>query len=463
MNEATWRRLLDRIRDGLVVPVVGPRLMLEPDGQTSLQGRVAEALLSSYDLVIEEPLPPFRELNEAVSCLLAKDKDRPKLQDLYADVDYAINKILRESNYAIPEPIRQLTEIGDFHLFVTLMPDDLIARSLRRRCAVNEIIHSPALPSSEVTDLPNNWAERLGEETHLLYLFGKSRPAPMFAIHDEDNLEYAYNVIAGISRVTTFLEALQQRYLLLIGCNFPDWLGRFFLRATSPSRLSEESTRRELLIDQLQPTESLTLFLERYSKETEILSDIPPVEFVSELHRRWKEERNLEQGRDAGRDRKQVPSGTMFFISYSRRTDLPRAESLYRALLDLGVRAGEMWFDRHTIEPGQDFRQHILDGIRSCRYFLPLLSEAANERDEAFVFEEWQAANARKKQINYDDFIIPIIVDPEFAPERYRAKPVRDGDWAQLDFGHAPEGVPDERVTAKLRKLVREARRSHEE
>lgn len=122
-----------------------------------------------------------------------------------------------------------------------------------------------------------------------------------------------------------------------------------------------------------------------------------------------------------------------------------------------------MWFDRHTIEPGQDFRQHILDGIRSCRYFLPLLSEAANERDEAFVFEEWQAANARKNQINYDGFIIPIIVDPDFVPESYRAKPVRDGDWAQLDFGHAPEGVPDERVTAKLRKLVRQARRSHDE
>lgn len=334
MNEATWRRLLDRIRNGLVVPVVGPRLMLEPDGRNSLQARVAESLLASYDMEIEAPLPRFRELNEAVSRLLSKAKDGPKLQDLYADVDYAINKILRASNYAIPESVRQLTEIADFRLFVTLMPDDLLARGLRQRCAVNEIIHSPALPSSEVTDLPNNWAERLGEEAYLLYLFGKSRPAPMFAIHDEDNLEYAYNVIAGVSRVTSFLEALQQRYLLLLGCNFPDWLSRFFLRATSPSRLSEESTRRELLIEQLKPTESLTIFLESYSKETEILSDIPPVEFVSELHRRWKEEHDSGNGKIGKPKKEQVPAGIMFFISYSRKTDLPRAESLYQALLE---------------------------------------------------------------------------------------------------------------------------------
>ena len=46
---------------------------------------------------------------------------------------------MKASNYAIPEPIRQLAEIADFRLFVTLTPDDLLARSLRKRCAVNEI------------------------------------------------------------------------------------------------------------------------------------------------------------------------------------------------------------------------------------------------------------------------------------------------------------------------------------
>ena len=88
------------------------------------------------------------------------------------------------------------------------------------RCATNEIIYSPYLPTSEGTDLPKDWLSRQGE-VQLLYLFGKSRSAPMFAIHDEDYLEYVHNIIARGSHVPIkFLDELQQRSLLLIGCKF---------------------------------------------------------------------------------------------------------------------------------------------------------------------------------------------------------------------------------------------------
>ena len=148
----------------------------------------------------------------------------------------------------------------------------------------------------------------------------------------------------------------------------------------------------------------------------------------------------------------------MFFISYSRKGDLPRAEALHQALLRLGVTDSEVWFDRETIEPGQDFRHRILDGIRGCRYFLALLSDDANLREEAFVFDEWQEANARKKKMNRE-FLFPVIVEADYEPERYTAKPVLDGDWARLDFCHAPGGMPDGRMTAKLKALLRDTRR----
>ena len=137
---------------------------------------------------------------------------------------------------------------------------------------------------------------------------------------------------------------------------------------------------------------------------------------------------------------------------------MARAEAVYQALLRLGVAESEVWFDSCTIEPGQDFRDRILDGIRGCRYFLPLLSKEADVREEGFVFDEWQEANARKKGMNRE-FVLPVIVDADYEPARYKAKPVRDGEWARLDFCHAPEGVPDQRMTAKLKDLLREARR----
>jgi hypothetical protein len=457
MNDADWKRLLDRMRDGDVVPVVGPQLLVEADGRTSRQARIAEILLRNHGLGVPPgSLPAYRELNEAFSRL----KDTVKEQDIYAD---AHDLIRQESQAAAtaPEPIKQIAEISDFRLLVTLTPDDWLARSLRLRCAVNEIVHSPRLPTSEGKDLPAGWQTRKGE-AQLLYLFGKSRSMPTFAIHDEDVLEYAHNVIVRGSQVpVAFLGELQERSLLLIGSNFPDWLSRFFLRITNKSRLFKKE-KGEWMVEQLAPEESLTCFLRSYSRETQILSDLAPVQFVAELHRRWQESHGSgdeSAARVPGVAEPSVPRGTMFFISYSRKGDLPHAESLVQGLQDLGVAESEVWFDRTNIEPGHDFRNQILDGIRGCRYFVPLLSGAVDERDEAFVFKEWREANDRLAGMNRE-FVIPVIVDADYDPGRYSAEPVRQ--WRGFDFGHAPQGLPDARLLAKFRVLLRNERRPAE-
>lgn len=458
MNEQAWRRLIEKIDEGNVVPIIGPRLLVTADG-SSLPGQVAKRLLeycrddiaASGQEWVDKPLTPFREVNE----LTARLKGIVDPQDLYDYVHEAIREATADGALTPPEPIRQLSEIAGFRLFVTLTPDSLLARSLSRLRSVQEIVHSPNLPTSEGKDLPRDWKDRSGE-AYLLYLFGKSRSAPMFAIHDEDLLEYAHNVISRGSQVPTgFIDELQQRNLLLVGCNFPDWLTRFFLRATNRKRLSEKENRA-WVIEPLLAEESLTCFLRSYSKETEILSQTPPVEFVAELHRRWMAGHGA-AANTTGKAGAFVPSGTMFFISYSRGTDKASAESICRALVKLGVTESEIWFDRNVIEPGEDFKRSIMDGILGCRYFLPLLSHAAEQREEGFVFTEWGKADDRKKGMNRE-FLIPIIVDSEYQPESYKCGPVWDWKDKNIDFGHAPAGDPDGRLLDKLKKLLREAR-----
>jgi hypothetical protein len=451
VHESSWKRLIAKIRENNVVPIVGSGLLVGADGATSLQGEVAARLLQACDGELEPPLPPFRELNEAVARL--KSKVDP--QDLYDSVHEAIRTTIASQEFRLPVALQQLAQIADFRLMVTLTADDLLARSLRQRCAVNEIVHSPNLPTSEGKDLPRDW-QTLPNEVQLLYLFGKARSAPMFAIHDEDVLEYAHNMMARSSQVPgAFMGELQQRNLLLLGCSFPDWLSRFFLRATNRRRLSENS-RRAWLIEPLEPEGSLTYFLSSYSKDTEILSDTPPVEFVAELYQRWMSQHGAAQGPNDRKAEESVPPGAMFFISYSRSTDAPRAQALYAELLKLGVAESEVWFDRSTLEPGQDFAMRILEGIRGCTYFLPLLSAAGNERQEGFVFKEWTEANQRVPGLNRD-FILPVVVDEAYEPERYNARPVKA--WQGIDFGYAPGGAPDERLAATLKKLVREVRK----
>lgn len=469
MSEAAWRRLLDQIRDGRVVPVIGPELLVyDTSGKQSLQARVAERLLALYNQTLPpEGLTEFRELNDAVVRLRQARDDNGlivrNLQDLYADVHGVLRELTGARDSVLPTALDQLARIADFRLFVTLTPDTLLASALKRRCAVNEIVHSPDVSSSESRDLPADWRDR-PNEVQLLYLFGKVSSTPVYALTEEDVLEYAHSMIAGRGHVLPrFFGELQELNLMLLGCNFPDWLSRLFLRLTNKERLSSAKAKREWLVEELQDEPGLVTFLRNYSHDTEILADVPPLEFVAELLRRWQADNDARQqaapagsGGDGDDERPQPPPGAIFFVSYSRATDQPYAEALVEALRQLGVAERELWFDRQAIEPGDDFRNKILDGIAGCRYFLPVLSEATNAREEGFVFREWQAASDRLPQLNRD-FIYPIIVDADYAPERYTARPVRA--WQSLDFGHAPAGAPDARTMAKLTKLLRDARR----
>jgi hypothetical protein len=455
MTEGDWKRLLRQIRSGYVVPVVGSQLAAGGSSAVSVPRAVAEQLLALHDIPLDEgpALPPFREINAVVSHLL--EQGRVKAQALYVDIADLFAEVTRDPAM-VPPAVRQLAEITDFRLFVSMTPDTMLASCLQQQQRlVREVVHAPKLPSDEWQDLPPDWGSRPAGEAHVLYMFGKARAAPVFAIHDEDTLEYAHNVMARGSNVpVNFLKALQDRSLLLLGCSLPDWLERFFLRLTNKDRLSEK-TRHEWLIEAPRTDGDLSAFLKRFSEATEYVHLIPPAEFVAELHRRWCSEQPGPAGAPPPKaDTAPVPHGAVFFISYSRDPDAPRAHRLYQALRSLGAADSEIWFDRSDLEPGQDFAREILEGIRSCHYFLPLLSDGARARSEAFVFDEWKTADERLRRMNRS-FVVPLIVEGQYTPERFRSLVV---DWNRLDFGFAPDGVPDERTLSLLKQQLRTAR-----
>lgn len=454
MTETAWSRLLAMMSEGAVVPVVGARLLIDSEGTSSLQARVATKLLEDYEVDLPEGgLPAFREVNEAVGLL----KGKVDVQDLYYPIFEAM-LALQKQGVQIPKPMRQLAEISDFKLIVTLTPDDLLAQALAaRNRAVNEIVHSPKLPTDQGADLPTDWA-RPGGPVQLLYLFGKARAAPLFSIHDEDMLEYAHNVIAGGSHAPkAFLGALQDRNLLLVGCNFPDWLSRFMLRATRKGRLAVRQDVRGWLVEPLGREDPFIGFLGRYSPETSVLSSIDPASFIDELHRRWMQAHTPHAEALQAQAEAAMPESAMFFISYSRQTDLARALQLFETLKGLGVAESEIWFDRKDLDPGVDFQQRILDGIRSCRYFLPLVSRAATSREEAWVFREWKEASRRLDGLNRA-YLVPLVVDAENQPETYQQSSVADWRERNINFGHAPEGLPSAPAADFLKRLVRAAR-----
>lgn len=458
MNEQAWRRLINAIGSGSVVPVVGSRLLVDDKGAGSLQAKVAAKLLADYGVDIPAGgLPPFRELNEAVTMLLDLDGVRDNPGNLYGDIDLAVKDLASE--VSIPVALRQLAKISNFKLIVTLTPDDLLAQALRdEKRAVNEIVHSPKLPTStEGNALQVDW-EKPGSPVQLLYLFGKVEATALYSIHDEDVLEYAHNVIArGSHAPNAFMSALHDRNLLLIGCNFPDWLSRFMMRATRKGPLGDKKGSQAWLVEPLGKADPFIGFLGKHSRQTEVLSNIDPVQFVDELYERWNQAHGGRASDAAPPPPAPEAQSALFFISYSRTTDLAAATNLQQALRKLGVTAEEIWFDRETLEPGDDYKRRILQGINDCRFFLPLVSRAATERDRAFLFREWEKATDVRKE-RKGTYLLPLVVDEVNRPEAYDQESVADWRERNINFSHAPAGVLDEALMGFFKDLVRKAR-----
>ena len=272
--EEFWEDLLDFIEDGRVIPVAGPELLLVTEGeeQVPLYRVVAERLLSKYGLSASaladgQVLREHHELNDAV-CVLARAGRR--IKDLYRPINDILARVLAEKTVDI-EPLRQLAAIRHFDLFATATPDDLLARTIDavRFDGVrqtDEITYAPKLPTDRRRDLPEVMSSKYAA---VLYPFGKSDVSPFYAIHDEDFLEFAYTMQAGNGPERMFSQ-LRSRNLLLIGCNFADWLSRFFLRLSNSERLSsDQRNKKEFFVGHENPEDhDFTVFLERFSQDS---------------------------------------------------------------------------------------------------------------------------------------------------------------------------------------------------
>ena len=86
------------------------------------------------------------------------------------------------------------------------------------------------------------------------------------------------------------MENLTTSHLLLLGCRYPDWLARMFLRMTRGRRLGGPRDETELTAtpNQVRP---LTLFLERFSTGSQVLP-VTSEELIAALAAGWRGNRS---------------------------------------------------------------------------------------------------------------------------------------------------------------------------
>jgi hypothetical protein len=446
-DEMFWEDLLAYIEEKRVIPIIGPDIVsVVAEGQeVPLYTFVAKKLAERLSIA-ESDLPEPFSLNDVVCQHLRAGRRR---EDVYP----RLRAILRDTHFAPPKALVHLAQITDFNLFVTTTFDSLLEEAINSTrfngVSGTEVL---AYTPTRLVDLPSE-KERL-QRTTVYHLLGKVAATPSYAICDEDVLEFLHTLQSQNFCPDKLFSELETNHLLILGCNFSDWLGRFFLRTAKRRRLSEMRAELEVIADSRSSKDpNLVLFLHHVSSRTRIFSGGDAGKFVAELWTRWQALQPAAQTSESGRGEalrflppaREMPAGAIF-ISYARE-DLEAAKQM-KAGLDAG--GFTAWFDMDRLGAGDDYDRKIQRNINHCSFFVALISAVTDRRVEGYFRREWSYALDRVRNIaDQAIFIIPVAigdasVTSALVPERFKAV-----HWENL-----PGGIVSPQFAQRLRELT---------
>lgn len=379
LEERQWDTLFEQIVRGNVIPVIGPEFVHVND-KTSMQFlidvisqycQIAEGQFSSYSQLINDNRYQKSELNQ--------------YSDIYASLTDLINDnpkfFSQEAENAL---LYNFLSVPYFTFVITTTFDPVVENMMRK-------IHGERLrvmyfrnDASRNDDLING--EDMRRPT-LFYMFGKAeRKEHSFVVTDEDLLQFSQtwlrpNDSGCKAKPAMISNLLANRYLLVVGQDYQDWLFRFFWYSMKNENFGKKMSG---MLSLKQEDKNLIEFLSRGNAFTRIEPD--QEKFVNKVVEGVEAyERNNNVIRDV------VPeTGTDVFISYSRG-DNDLVDILYNVMKSKGL---NVWYDHDSLHKGLDFMKQIENAIKNSTFFIPVLTPTilAQAHEEHPYRQEWRFA-----------------------------------------------------------------------
>jgi len=390
IDEAKLQELISYIAEGEVIPIVGQELVRATvfgTDQTLYQALATE--LAKQLRVPAERLGERYTLTDVTAANPAFAKDR----QLICKKLHGILNTEPFSQLVIPKPLRQLSLINGFRLFVSTTFDTYLEKALNEARFAGESgtlvrAFSPYTP----VDLSGEDTEAVSPPV-IFKLFGQvseRADSPYFAATDGDMVEFLHHLQYD-KRPKQLFGELKKRHLLILGTDYPNWLARFFLRITRDSTLWAARDKQEYFSDrQLGFDKSLVAFIQYFCKDTQCFPQVEPVAFVERLFAEWMAadpQRALFETRPAP-NAPVVRAEESVFLSYVREDQ----EDAYRIKTALESIGWQVFFDRKDLESGVDFEKKIERSLKAARACVILLSPNSVARSESFFRLEWSWA-----------------------------------------------------------------------
>lgn len=273
----------------------------------------------------------------------------------------------------------------------------------------------------KIEDYKSIWY-RLNKENSTLparcvyHIFGQAKDGSKW-VSDEDLLlsfllSHNHNDY-GAKGLTDYLKENEKK-LLALGCNLPNWLFRFLWQPTQAGRTGSMKTTQGYWINKEKPEDSFENFL----KKKNFSADEQVKEILEDATKLLQEELLCEaEERRAENDAKEHFD---VFISYASE-DRQVATVIFEALRNMNVKA---WFDdrgKGEITPGSPYWEKIQNGIQHSAHYMPIITgkwmekmtSTSSLKDETLMVKDW-LAECRKNDSPVQlksNYSIPVIVD----------------------------------------------------
>lgn len=441
LNSRNWALLLNAVEEGRVVPILGDALFtINDQGRTySIDDYLIQKLSQRFCTGGEQ----LQQLSDIIPYIDAYNR-QTALSNIgeTTDIYYEIYELLSDARVELCPAARQMLDACHFPLVLTTS----YVRNIHTQMGIaasNVGVYNKSMAADV------NLSSISPSQSFLYYLFGRlSMSKRSFVATDEDLLDYMHYWHNTETRPVRLTSYLADKFFLVLGCTYPDWLFRFFWHSVKNFAIRPTTMEVQGIVslEANADDRQLTQFLSRV--QTSVCDKAE--DFMSELTLRLQQHRSAQPAAASSSQSPTAADATRIpeiLISYASE-DYEAARAIYDEFCRVAG-ADVVWFDKPQLEGGDDYETLIMRRIEECKRFVPIVSAHTLIPGRRFFKKEWSKARDEVGFHGGEAFIVPIIIDDtahddERIPSEFR-------QVHMIDY-HSPD------FEMSLRRLVRSYR-----
>ena len=394
-NEKIWEILLDAIDQKRVVPIIGDEFFYAQvnDKHVNYRQHVLNTLIKRFNPP-KELAPDFNMIAD----LIKVNNQMQSIMGTFSNatsIYYEISDIVKSTPIICDQCLVDF--LSSFHFPLILTTTYIPGLESIFNTSGIEIKAYDKTPRIDIGKNANS------QETILYYLFGKCGKAnKTYMVTEDDLLDYMHLWHNIDTRPSNLCEYLSNKFLLLLGCNYPNWLFRFFWHSIKNFNLlsGNEGLKGIVASSMLNSDNELQRFLSRLQTHTYTNGR----EFMSELKKRKGNEVPEERKED---DDTHEETPCDVFLSYSHK-DYDIAAKIADIFEKFGAK---VWFDSTDLKGSDLYDKIINDKISECQRFVPIISLTTETERRGYFRKEWYWALEELKFRLGSPYIAPIRID----------------------------------------------------